>query len=305
MSSETEQKIIRVSPSSLNAFLRCERSFKYQRIDELAPIKRHQPEVTESKGGNLEKGDFFHVLLRIYYKCIVLELKKREAAELAKIFGREYAPQSNLPISISEYLLEIFDQYVSYYISDVWRPVEVEESFSFCLYEDPELYILMEGIIDLVVDIPGVGETSVDHKTASSFGLTKTMGNQFKTYVLYKQHKRMVVNKIHIQKSVGDKVRFTRHIMNYMPQQLADWAEDAIFHIKTLAQYLEHDWFPKRETSCYDFRPCAYIPPCSATPRTMEMVARRDFEVKHNPKWDPKTYEERQREELAWIKQHA
>ena len=306
MEEKTEQKIIRISPSSLNLFLSCERRYKHQRIDELYPIRKAKAEVTESKGGNLEKGDFFHVILRIYYKCLVLGIKKRAAAELAKIFGREYAPQSNLPISISEYLIGVFDEYVAYYISDSWEPLQVEESFSTILHETPELLILMEGIIDLTVRIRGMEDPMcIDHKTASSHSYVKTMGNQFKTYALVKGHKRVTVNRILIQKSVGDKGRFSRHIVNYHPHQLADWAEDVIFHINILAQYLEAGWLPKRETSCYDFRPCAYIPLCEATPRTVEMIARRDFEKNHDPKWDPETYEQRQKEELQWIKMHA
>lgn len=301
-----EHKNIRVSASSLNQFLSCERSFKHARVDELVQIRRNTPEITETKGGAIEKGDFFHVLLRIYYKCLILELKKKEAATLAKMFSREYAPKSGLPISVTEYEIGIFDDYVKYYINDYWKPKTVEEAFSFILHEDEELTILFEGVIDLEVEVKDIGDMTVDHKTASSFGPTKMMGNQFKTYLLARNRKRLTMNKIFLQKSMGEKGRFSRSIINFQPQVIADWAEDVIFHIKQMAQYLEHNWFPRRETSCYNFnKPCAYIPLCSATPRTLEMIARRDYEKVHDPKWDPQTYELRQREELKWIKQHA
>ena len=305
--SDSQQKIIKISPSSLNKFLNCERSYKYQKIDGLVPIYRGKGKITESEGAPLDKGDFIHVLMRIYYKCIILGLKKREAAELAKIFGREKAPEGGLPISISEYLLGIFDEYVAYYIADNWIPIGVEEAFSFILHEDDELIILMEGIIDLEVELKGVGQMSVDHKSASSFGKTQTMGNQFKTYILCKNRKRLMINKIHIQKSVGEKARFSRHIVNIMPQTLADWMEDAIHHIKVLADYLEADFFPRRETACHKYRHqwCEFIPLCDATPRTVEMIARRDYKVNKTSRWDPENYEKRQREELAWIKAHA
>ena len=296
---------IRISPSSLNEFLSCPRKYKHSRLDNLRLSHKGPPRSQEDKGFYLEKGDFIHVLLRMYYKAILLGLQKKESRELSKIYGRGYAPQSDLPIAISEQMIEYFDDYVNFWATERWKPVEVEEAFSEVLYEDEQDRIIIEGIIDLVVDT-GDFLMPIDHKTSGSYGPTQDMSNQFKCYCWYSKSKRLCVNKIQVQKSVGDRARFSRPIVNYREDILEEWRENVAYVCKLMTDYEENDFFPQNETSCYKFNnACAYIHLCKAPARAREHVANRDYEVHIEDKWDPEVYLKRQNEELAWLRQHA
>ena len=303
-----KKKVIRISSSSLNDFLSCPKKFKYQRIDTLKPVLRGVVEITDTKGAPMDKGDFLHVLLRIYYRCLIHKLKKKESSDLSKLFGRGYAPTTRLPISVTEYLIDIFDEYVKNYVNDLWKPIAVEEPFSMIFHEDDEIKILYEGVIDLDVNVDDEFNMPVDHKSHGSYTYTKEMGNQFKAYCHARRSKRLCINKLFLQKDTKGKERFSRSYVTFSPTEIVDWIDDTVYWIKLLAQFLISDFFPKNETDCYSYGKCAFIPLCKASPRMIEYIARRDFEKIEEidlRRWDPQEAIKRNREELAWIKQHA
>lgn len=299
---------IRVSASALDTFLECAQKFKYDRVDRLDIAIPQKEEVSEAKGGYMDKGDFYHVLLRIYYKCRVMGIKRKDAMELASLFGRGYAPQSKLPIAVTEWLIGLFREYVPHNARFTWKVVDVEEYFAFPLYEDDEDRILLDGIIDLTVDTGDLGIMPVDHKTSSRYSMPHEMGNQFKAYSVAMGTRRICINKILISKSVPEgRFRFSRHTLSFKPFELVRWIDDTVHHIKQMAEFLETNYFPMNETNCYKYNSrCRFMPLCKASSDNhIEYVANSKFTVNEQKHLDPAAYKVRQEEEKKWILEHA
>ena len=308
MSEHSGRLNLRISPSSLDTFQACPLKFKYQKLDQLEPVVYGQDKITTSKDGYKEKGDFIHVLMRIFYKSRILGIKVRDSAELAKMYGRMYAPQTILPIDVTEYLINtIWSEYVGTYANSHWKPVAVEKNFSKIFYEDEKYRFIMEGILDLVAEFDEETLMPVDHKTASRYGMIKTMGNQFKTYLWSGPYKRLCVNQIYLQKT-PDKGRFAREYVHFDPSVIADWMCDVIEDLKTMVTFMEHEYFPRRERSCYDFnRQCSYLLLCKSKLRMHEFIANRDYQIANitESPTDPKVYKKRNEEDLSWIRANA
>ena len=77
-----------------------------------------------------------------------------ELVETCVEIGRLASFDMDLEPEYRNQCLKQFREYAHHFAGDGWLPLEIEQSFSKKLYEDENLVILYEGIVDLVADSP-------------------------------------------------------------------------------------------------------------------------------------------------------
>ena len=298
----TERKNVIFSPSSLKTYCECPRKYFYSRIARIGK-ERDYSNATNSKGGGLEKGDLMHAALRIYYKVRKLGHSVKIAREIARLGAHMHAGSLTISLPVCEFVLSQFDEYIDYYGVDEWKILGVEEHFSKVLYEDEELRIIIEGIVDLIAD-NGDFIAAIDHKTGAANAIPVIMGNQFKAYAWAGQYKYVVVNRINLQKTKAPKDKFFRYPLNYSTELIDNWKENAIYHARRALEHFEDQYWPQNETSCNNYGKCAYIDLCEARDsKTRTFRLTRDFQELQEARWSPTAYAARQKKEDQWIQE--
>ena len=166
----------------------------------------------------------------------------------------------------------------------------------------------MEGIIDLLHQFDEENIIPVDHKSSSRYGSMKgKYMNQFKTYLWSGSYKRLCVNQIYLQQT-ANKGRFAHEYISFDPTVMADWQTDVVEDLKTMLHFMEHDYYPRREKSCFDFnQTCGYLPLCNTKLKMLEFTAGRDYQAiaERESPVEPKIYKKRHKEDMEWIRTHA
>jgi len=236
---------------------------------------------------SLSKGVLVHDGLKIYYRAIMDGSNRRTALD-AMIEGlRMKALKSDLEIPDSEEVVKTLTQYALYRMEDSLMPIAVEQPFSYILYEDDEIVILHEGIVDLVAADKMIKMAVVDHKSSSRNAYISSMSNQFKGYALAFQTPNIIVNKIGFQKTLPPDQKFVRSLLSYSDSVIEEWKQKAIRKMKRYASIIHDPMLmdEANETSCDKYSGCIYRSVCEQPPSIREHLLLTNFRVR-GP-WDP------------------
>lgn len=276
-----DQVIVKVDSQILNAIDLCPKRYEYEHVKHMRPLK---------KAPALEKGGVMHTMLAHYYRQKMIGRIPSEHNEVVNesiMLGRIECAQSSIDLKeFEEEDLVIFRAYVLAKQYDGWIVKAVEQPFTSKLYEDPELMILYEGIVDAVVEEPKGEEVTVDHKTESRRSTPFALSNQFQGY-FWALNRPVCINKVGYQTSLADKERFRRIYLRYSPEIIEEWKADAIASIKRAIGWHQTSTFERNRTSCDKYSGCIFQRVCSAEPSVREYKLEAYF-YKDKP-WDPWT----------------
>ena len=267
-----EKITIRISPSTLDSAQKCWRYFYFTKVLNLEPIERNY---------RLDKGSFIHLLLECYYTSIKNGNSKSIAYNETILKARDQGLKLNLENSDTEEVIKAFTSYHNAYIHDNWKPLFVEQPFSYVLYEDDKYIILLEGKIDLVAIIPPHEENVIiiDHKSGEQNRDTGPLSNQFEGYCIAFDRQEVVRNFIGFQKD--ENRRFARSIKSYNEEMLAESKEQMIlwaFEIyNKLSQPMNKYTYPVNRKSC-PF--CEFQNVCTKGPSDREFVLTNNYQVR-------------------------
>jgi hypothetical protein len=283
----TKKRIVAVDSQKLDAIQSCMYMYKLRFGSGLAETTGLQPLQTPDY---FERGGLLHDMLETYYK--LKKYKSRwhqngkthaDIMESCIIVGRTKATKMSLDIAEIEIVIDAFRQYTSHWENDGWYMIEaVEQVGSRVLYDSPELIILYESKIDLILNINGV-MTPVDHKSAKSRRDPNYLANQFKGYCWTLGVNNLIVNEIGFQKTIKPVEKFRRHTLSYSASALKEWQENTVWWIMYAIGLIEKENFPKNYTSCDKYSGCLFKSVCAADPEVRDYKIASLFEEKH---WD-------------------
>lgn len=274
----SEKLIIRFDSQILNNLEACARKLKYSSIKGYVPQHKATP---------LSKGILVHDGMKAYYTAIMQNIGRKDAMDAMVEAVRLKQVQSDLEISESEEVVKTLIQYCLFRMEDSWIPLAVEQPFSYVLYEDDEIVILHEGIVDLLIADKMIKMATVDHKSSSRNSYISPMSNQFKGYARAFGTPNIIVNKIGFQKTKPPAEKFVRSLITYPTSVIEEWEQKAIRRIKHYAMMLNDPiaMDEANETSCDKYSGCIYRSVCEQTPSIRETLLLNDFRVR-GP-WDP------------------
>ena len=270
--------VVSLDSQWFNGIQNCPAKLNYQLIQHLQPTVKAAP---------LERGDLLHVIMDAYYKGRMNNIKHEMNLKQAIEHGRLHTATLDLPTEEIESVIKFTTESLNYHKDDGWVPVAVEQPFSYLLYSSPTLDIISTGVIDLIVDIKGVGLTVVDHKSSSRASTPSPLSNQFMNYCYGTNTVRALVNQIGFQKTVPAEQKYRRVVLSYSQGILDEWKKDTIFWIKFALNLINNDYFPKNLTSCDKYGGCIFQQICLTLPEAREWKIGVNF-VKGEP-WDPYT----------------
>jgi hypothetical protein len=236
-------------------------------------------------GDGIRKGSLSHLLLASYYR------RKMENGNDSRDAGmwviknyQEVIKSVDYDISdIQADVLSMFAEYVRFYGPESWVPIGVEEPFSVPVYEDEELIILYEGLVDLRISIPGMKERPwVDHKTGSRRQYPDNLDNQFIGYSLALGETTGFVNAIEFKK---DPDKFHRSPLPFDATIKKAWLDSLVDTAREFLVYELTGHWPRRIRSCNaDKFPCIFRDICKGDERTQKWVKETRF--RKVPQWD-------------------
>ena len=279
-----EKRIVAMDSQWFTVIQTCAQKMRMEFIDHLRP---------EVKAEALEKGDLVHQALAEYYRGRKDGNSHEQNLEAAITRARIAASEMDLELDVVQEAIFQVTECLKFHRGDGWIPLEIERPFSKLFYEDEELQILSTGIIDLIVDIPLVGPTVVDHKSSKRSTNYGILGNQFSNYAWATGVSRVLVNQIGFQKTLKPEERFKRYQMNFAQAWLDEWKSEIVYWVKLGIWYQDNNFYPHNWSSCDKWGGCTYKRICETTPDAREWKKSVEF-IKGIP-WDPysKTEENR------------
>lgn len=291
------KKVIVADSQILNTVMSCGRKTKLEFKLNLRPHK---------KAMALEKGDLIHRMLHPYYYGRIANPKPhhlmvgdnphpyakfigmpfKELVDTCCEIGRLASFDMDLEPEYRNECIKQFREYAFHFAGDGWISLEVEQPFSRTLYEDEQLIILYEGIVDLMADGP-LGRIVVDHKSASRRENPSDLSNQFMGYCWALDSARLIVNRIGFQKTLSAGERFQRIVMNYPEGRINEWQYWAVYWLKVYAFYAENDVWPPNYTSCDKYSGCIFQQICTRIPEAREYTMQTKYKIVEP--WSPYT----------------
>jgi hypothetical protein len=143
-----------------------------------------------------------------------------------------------------EWVLETCKQYIDYYRSDFWVPLEVEIVKGEVLYEDEEVRILWKAKLDIVMDT-NQGIYPVDTKTMKQRRDNISMNNQFIGQCLLMRSNNVFINKVGFQTTLKPEEKFGRVAVSYSKPRMMEWQSEILpYYAKLLLMYAETGYWP-------------------------------------------------------------
>lgn len=265
------QRIVVISPSGLNN-ASCILKYKYSQIDRYR--RRFRPSY-------FDKGSLGHRYLEEYYK----ERQKGTHYEIAMAKSLEIVNPEvitmQLEISEASEIAGFFKEYVNFYgPKENWEILEVEQIFSFIIYEDEDIRIICEGKKDLVVNIPhsrGKLKCVVDHKFRSRLMGGDNLDYAFSIYCLDACADLAIVNEISTANKPKD--RFKQTAITFSEKIREERRANIVYRVKSLISHIDRDYFPQDLTSCDKYYGCHYNKVCQTEPELREFILNTDYEV--------------------------
>lgn len=240
-----------------------------------------------------EKGDLGHVILQNYYSVLQLAQETnmpfdrlqviRDSIQLARVKSLDL----QLPDQEVSRILNIYEGYFDYWINDNFKIMAVERAFTKLLYEDDEVVIYYEGIIDLLFDSPLSRLTVEDHKTKGKQYSHTERDNQFIGYAWAFDTNWVIVNGIGLQQKAKPEDRYKRQTLSIPDTLKEQWKENAIISIKRFLEDVKREKFHHNIAHCKAWGGCLYREVCNAYPDQdiMRNILMRMF-YKGQP-WSP------------------
>lgn len=237
----------------------------------------------------LDRGTLLHLLLAEYYRLKMQNIEEQVAIERSIEKGRK----SSLEIEglNNQECVEVYFQFREYcrYWSDkieLFYPLQIETPFFKKIYEDDQLIIGLQGIIDYLGKYIGTdGIVVVDHKGVSQRTEYSLLRNQFKNYCIAAETDTAIVNKIGFQKTLSPAERFTRQTITYSKDQLQEQIEVLTATGKEMLVAMKSEYYPPNFTSCDKYAGCTFAEHfCSARPDVRPLRIGTYFVV--GKKWD-------------------
>jgi len=274
----TEKRIIRISPSGLGRIQTCFRASHYNRVlgYEPAGLETYEPFV---------KGTLIHSSLEAYYRAVIQKEPRSNCVKAAVETIRSESEKTSLSSENKAHLLNTIIEYLAYYANDTYEPVGVEDPFSYELFEDENLVILLEGKIDLRMQRIQ-GEETVpfifDHKSRGRDTTPQFLNNQYMAYALATNTPNVVDNQIGLQTSLKSKDKYKRRILTYSPEQLEEFAEIAISWVLLFDASVQRNQFLPNYTHCYQ---CDFSQVCESS-KEFRLEKLERFFVKRSKDYD-------------------
>jgi hypothetical protein len=237
-----------------------------------------------AKPDYFDYGDLLHFLLEEYYNRI----KEGDSLAVARDFaverGRKYYPNLELAIEECESCVMNFIEYVKFYQSDGWRPVNVEQPFAIEVFKDESftwadgdvgLTLIAEGIIDLEVINENGNEMLVDHKSVSRNNDPPMLNYQNPLYCFVRGKKKVVINSIGKQKTLKPAERFNRYQKFYSEEWLTEFMQEVITKVILWLRNSEAEFFPRDFSQCKAYnKDCMFSEICKqVTVRQSDIIA--------------------------------
>lgn len=294
-----DKQILAIDSQILNTYQSCPCKTKYQFIDNIRPMQKEEA---------FDRGGLLHDMLKVHYIGLmndVVRLKSMGAwldmphideethltgnngyvriVEMARKFGNFKATKCDLPIEVCDEVIQTYLDYAEHFRNDGWIPLSVETPFSVVLYENDELTILYEGIVDLVTQ-----NLIVDHKSSKRRGEPSALSNQFMGYCWSLGINNLIVNKVGFQKSLKPKDKFERYTKSYPKSILEEWKVNTIRVALELYEQMKDKANLENQrnyTSCDKYSGCIYSNICLSEPEARTFIIQRDFMV--GEPWKP------------------
>ena len=241
-----------------------------------------------------DKGTLVHYLMDLYYTERATKPSESRLLHASNICQRflsekktlELFPTSDLitddNFGLDTFLCDRFMLYVHRYLNDDFKPLIVngkpgiEVGFSKLLYEDDSVRFILEGRIDLLVDL--AGGAWVDHKSEGKYNPLYFYKVQFRTYALATGYMFGLINYFGMQEDKDRKLLkanklFRRDLIAFKPEMIQEWKQKVlrifwnVFYGLALPENEQEKYFYelKNESSCsgaFDSHPCQFTHLC-------------------------------------------
>jgi hypothetical protein len=283
-----------ISASSLNTFGSCERMFNFGTIMSLSPKNQNE------KSDKMIKGSLMHKLLELHYTLKFINVELGEIIIKVMDFGRFYG-QSKFPTLSEENIENVVRTYKEYalhykfenYIVDNYsgKPA-VEIPFAKVLFEDDEIRLIVEGIIDFLGS-NNSASVVMDHKTGTSEPYL--LDNQFQLYACVADKEYVIVNRILFGEKVNSPYKFQRVAYKYSDEMKKSFINAIITKAKRIDTSFRKGYFEPNFSACRNYNhPCAFYEICTQEEKYWPAVISTSFEEKEpfNPMKDKESIED-------------
>lgn len=257
--------------TKIDLFQLCEARFDFR-------VNQNKVLPLVQKSRSLDLGSLAHEGLEVYFNMLKegKHYNDRMQAAVLKIHEKAANPDnSNLEAEEVGPLAKAVEESCDYWRAEdeTLSVLAVESPFDYILYEDDYVRIIISGKIDLLVDVPQIGQNSgyknlpFDHKTFSRSFPVMRLSNQFINYANVCGSNFLIVNKIGLQKTLKPNEKYLRVPLSYDPDIIQQWKDNVITMV--LKNYLtcvsENKW-SMNFTSCFKFnRLCEYYDICDSS----------------------------------------
>lgn len=272
----SDKLIVRFDAHLLNTIESCMYKTKLSIIDRWVP---------PIKDESLSKGLLVHDGMKVYYTAIMNGSTRKDAMDAMITSIRKRSTTSDLSIPLCEEVVAALLEYGIFYIDDDWVPLAIEQPFSYVLYEDDNLIILHEGVVDLIMASSKIKMAVVDHKSSKRNSTILSLSNQFKSYSKAFATHYVIINKIGFQKTLPPAQKFVRQLISYNNEIIDAWVAKAIRRIKQYIRDREQNNFEMNETACDKYRGCIFRFVCDMPKSSHESLLIDKYRV--GPEWDP------------------
>lgn len=251
------KRTIKISSSGLDYLELCLRKFNLGKIQRLYPRIDGLDKYRNAK----LRGILIHKMLAEYYR-----IKKDRTPEGEDILGivqsarAESLIEDTLPSETIEESIKVFMDYCMYYKGDTWKVLEVESAFSTIIYENEQLRVLFEGVIDLIVEDEHFGHMIVDHKSIQRENHPNQRTNQFLGYTYVTKTNTLLENRLGMQKTKSVPERFTRPLHSYSDDNWIEWINSVEYHVNRLDEHIQKGYYPSSFSHCHN---CVYKELCN------------------------------------------
>jgi len=272
------QRHIKISPSGLNSIQSCFRQSYYSRV-------LGYTDPNDSQDEALVRGTIFHTVLEAYYKNIIAGKNPIDNIRECIILFKEELSKTKFDDDLKSSLTTTLMEYFGHFQNDSYKPIAVETPFSYELYEDENVKILLEGKIDLIMERTQGEEVIkyvLDHKSRGRTTTPSLLQNQFMAYALATGIPNVIDNEIGVQKSLKPQDKFKRRILTYSTEQLDEFAEQAIAWTLMFDQAIQANHYIPNYSSCSY---CIFNQVCSSAKEFRQEKLERFF-VKRDKDFD-------------------